>query len=86
MYNHIKWNYGVTGYLSEKEKQICNEIDALASSIIAKGKDISVVISIEGGNQFHIKRDTGSLIGYMNAEQCWYALKGIMTSLLYMER
>ena len=27
--NHIKWNYGVTGYLSEKEKRICNEIDAL---------------------------------------------------------
>ena len=43
MYNHIKWNYGVTGYLSKKEKQICNEIDALASSIIAKGKDISTI-------------------------------------------
>ena len=43
-------------------------------------------IKIKGGNQFHIRRDTGSLIGYMNAEQCWYALKGIMTSLLYMER
>lgn len=27
MYNHIKWNYGVTGYLSEKEKQICVECD-----------------------------------------------------------
>ena len=41
---------------------------------------------IEGCNQFHIKRNTGSLIGYMNAEQCWYAIKGIMTSLLYIER
>lgn len=41
---------------------------------------------IEGGNQFHIKRNTGSLIGYMNAEQCWYAIKEIMTSLLYIER
>ena len=26
MYNHIKWNYGVTGYLSEKEKQILQKV------------------------------------------------------------
>ena len=78
MYNHIKWNYGVTGYLSEKEKQICNEIDALASSIIAKGKDISVVISIEEGNQFHIRNNGDSLIGYLSAEQCKYAIMGML--------
>ena len=42
MYNHIKWDYGVTGYLSEKEKQVCTEIDAIVSNINAQGKNISV--------------------------------------------
>ena len=66
---------------------MCEKIDREISAINAVSKtEISVVISIEGGNQFHIKKDTGSLIGYMNAEQCWYALKEIMTSLLYMEK
>lgn len=84
---NIKWDNGVTGYLSESEKELCGRIDREISAINAVSKtEISVVISIEGGNQFHIKKDTGSLIGYMNAEQYWYALKGIMTSLLYMER
>jgi hypothetical protein len=84
---NIKWDNGVVGYLSENEKELCGKINREISTIntVSKTK-ISVVISIEGGNQFHIKKDTGSLIGYMNAEQCWYALKGIMTSLLYMER
>lgn len=84
---NIKWDNGVTGYLSESEKELCEKIDREISAINAISKtEISVVISIEGGNQFHIKKDTGSLIGYMNAEQCWYALKGIMASLLYIER
>lgn len=84
MYKHIKWDNGITGYLSEREKQICNEIDALISSIIAKGKDVSVVVSIEGGNQFHIRNKGNSLIGYLSAEQCEYALKGIIVSIMYM--
>ena len=84
---NIKWDNGVTGCLSESEKELCEKIDREISAINAISKtEISVVISIEGGNQFHIKKDTGSLIGYMNAEQCWYTLKGIMASLLYMER
>ena len=84
---NIKWNSGVAGYLSKSEKELCKKIDREISAINAVSKmEISVVISIECGNQFHIKKDTDSLIGYMNAEQCWYALKGIMTSLLYMER
>lgn len=86
MFN-IKWDNGVTGYLSTSEKELCEKIDREISAINAVSKTkISVVISIEGGNQFHIRRDTGSLIGYMDAEQCWHALKGIMASLLYMER
>lgn len=84
---NIKWDNGATGYLSKREKELCEKIDREISAINAVNKtEISVVISIEGGNQFHIKKDTGSLIGYMNAEQCWCALRGIMTSLLYMER
>lgn len=84
---NIKWDNGVRGYLSTSEKELCEKIDREINAINAISKtEISVVISIESGNQFHIKKDTGSLIGYMNAEQCWYALKGIMASLLYMER
>ena len=84
---NIKWDNGVTGYLSESEKELCEKIDREISAINAISKtEISVVISIESGNQFHITTNTGSLIVYMSAEQCWYALKGIMASLLYMER
>ena len=32
MYNHIKWHYGVTGYLSNKEKEHCLLIDSLLDS------------------------------------------------------
>ena len=81
---HIKWNYGVVGYLDDEEKQLCNEIDELCSNIIANGKDISVVISIEGGNQFHIKNTESLLVGYITAEQCKYALRGMLTAILYM--
>ena len=84
MYNHIKWDYGVTGYLSEKEKQVCTEIDTIVSNINAQGKNISVIISIEGDNQFHIKNANGSLLCYMSVEQCKYALKGIYVSIMYM--
>lgn len=84
---NIKWDNGVTGYLSESEKGLCEKIDREISAINAVSKtEISVVISIESGNQFHIKKNTGSLLGYMSAEQCWYALEGVMASLLYMER
>ena len=84
---NIKWDNGVVGYLSESEKELCEKIDREISAINAVSKtEISVVISIEDSNQFHIKKDTDSLIGYMSSEQCWYALNGIMTSLLYMKR
>ena len=81
---HIKWDYGVKGILDDKEKQLCEEIDALCSNIIARGKEISVAISIEGGNQFHIRDTESSLVGYMTAEQCKYALKGIFVAISYM--
>lgn len=53
---NIKWDNGVTGYLSESEKEFCKKIDREITAINVIGKTkISVVISIEGGNQFHIK-------------------------------
>ena len=84
---NIKWDNGVTGYLSKSEKELCGKIDREINAINAVSKtEISVVISIEGGNQFHIKKDTGSLIGYMNADKCWYTACVSTRSLLYMER
>lgn len=85
---NIKWDNRGTGYLSTSEKELCKKIDKEISAINAISKtEISVVISIKDGNEFHIKRNTGgSLIGYMNAEQCWYVLRGIMASLLYIDR
>ena len=53
---NIKWDNGVVGYLSESEKELCEKIDREISAINAVSKtEISVIISIEGGNQFHIK-------------------------------
>lgn len=50
---NIKWDNGVTGYLSESEKELCEKIDREISAINAISKtEISVVISIEGGNSF----------------------------------
>lgn len=85
---NIKWDNGVTGYLSESEKELSEKIDREISAINAISKtEISVAISIECGNQFHIKKNnTGSLLGYMNADQCFCALEGILVSLLYMEK
>lgn len=85
---NIKWDNGVTGYLSESEKELCEKIDREISAINAISKtEISVAISIECGKQFHIKKNnTGSLLGYMNADQCFCALEGILVSLLYMEK
>lgn len=85
---NIKWDHGITGYLSKSEKELCEKIDRKVSAINAISKtEISVVISIDGGNQFHIKsNNTGLLLGYMNADQCCCALEGILVSLLYMEK
>ena len=81
---HIKWDYDISGYLSEKEKKNCKEIDKLIETLHSKNKNISVVITIEGGNQFHIRNNEESLLGYMTAEQCKYALKGILVCIYYI--
>ena len=75
MYNYIKWHYGVTGYLSDKEKEYCLLIDSLLDSC---KEDVYVVITIEGGNQFHIYNREKRILNYMTAEQCKYAIMGML--------
>ena len=81
---YIKWDYNISGYLSEEEKRNCKAIDKYLEILHCQNKNISVVISIDGGNQFHIKNNEESLIGYMTAEQCKYALRGILVCIYYI--
>ena len=81
---YIKWDYNISGYLSEEEKKNCKEIDKYLEALHSQNKNISVVITIEDGNQFHIKNNEESLLGYMTAEQCKYALKGILVCIYYI--
>ena len=76
---NIKWDNGVTGYLSKSEKELCEKIDREISAINTVSKtEISVVISIEGGNQFHIYNGEKRILSYMTAEQCKYAIMGML--------
>lgn len=81
---YIKWDYNISRYLSEEEKRNCKAIDKYLEILHSQNKNISVVISIDGGNQFHIKNNEESLIGYMTAEQCKYALRGILVCIYYI--
>lgn len=81
---YIKWDYNISGYLSEEEKGNCKEIDKCLEALHSQNKNISVVITIEGGNQFHIKNNEEILLAYMTAEQCKYALKGILVCIYYI--
>lgn len=81
---YIKWDYDILGYLSKEEKRNCEAIDKYLEILHSRNKNISVVISIDGGNQFHIKNNEESLIGYMTAEQCKYALRGILVRIYYI--
>lgn len=73
---YIKWQHGVTGYLDDIEKEKCKMIDSYLEEIRNAGFDISVEISIESGNQFHILRDGKREIGYINANTCKDILYG----------
>ena len=81
---YIKWDYDNLGYLCEEEKRNSEAIDKYLEILHSRNKNISVVISIDGGNQFHIKNNEESLIGYMTAEQCKYALRGILVFIYYI--
>ena len=69
-FKYIKWQYGITGYLDDLEKEKCKMIDGYLEEIRNNNFDISVEISIEGGNQFHILRDGKREITYINSTTC----------------
>lgn len=75
-FKYIKWQYGVVGYLNDIEKEKCKMIDGYLEEIRENGFDISVEISIEGGNQFHILKDGKREITYINATTCKDILYG----------
>lgn len=73
---YIKWQHGVAGYLDDIEKEKCKMINGYLELIRNAGFDISVEISIESGNQFHIFRDGKREITYINANTCKDILYG----------
>lgn len=75
-FKYIKWQYGVIGYLDALEKEKCKMIDVYLGAIRDYGYDISVEISIEGGNQFHILKNGEREISYINANTCKDILYG----------
>ena len=75
-FKYIKWQNGVTGYLDDLEKEKCKMINGYLCEIRESGYDISVEISIEGGNQFHILKNGKREIGYINANTCKDILYG----------
>lgn len=75
-FKYIKWQYGITGYLDDIEKEKCKMIDYYLTEIRNANYDISVEISIEGGNQFQILKNSKREIGYINANTCKDILYG----------
>ncbi len=75
-FKYIKWQGGVVGYLDYLEKEKCRMIDEYLCVIRDSGFDISVEISIEGGNQFHVLKNGKREIGYINANTCKDVLYG----------
>ncbi len=75
-FKHIKWQDGVAGYLDESEKEECKMIDYYLYEIRNAGYDISVEISIECGNRFHVLKNGKREIGYVDACICKYILYG----------
>nr|DAR20332.1 MAG TPA: hypothetical protein [Caudoviricetes sp.] len=75
-FKYIKWQGGVVGYLDDLEKEKCRMIDEYLCVIRDSGFDISVEISIEGGNQFHVLKNGKREIGYINANTCKDVLYG----------
>lgn len=75
-FKYIKWQGGVVGYLDDLEKEKCRMIDGYLRVIRDSGFDISVEISIEGGNQFHVLKNGKREIAYINANTCKDILYG----------
>ena len=75
-FKHIKWQGGVVGYLDDIEKEKCRMIDGYLDEIRNNKYDISVEISIENGNQFHILKNGKREIGYISVSTCKDILYG----------
>lgn len=75
-FKYIKWQNGVIGYLDDYEKEKCKMIDGYLEEIRNNNFDISVEISIEGGNQFHILRNGKREITYISSTTCKDILYG----------
>ena len=75
-FKYIKLQYEITGYLDDIEKEKCKMIDYYLTEIRNANYDISVEISIEGGNQFHILKNGKREIGYINVNTCKDILYG----------
>lgn len=74
---NIKWEYGVAGHLSEKEWKFCEPIEAIICAINKYGHDISVQVSIENGNKWHILNGNKWVTGYLDVEVCRNVLFGM---------
>ena len=81
---YINWKYGVEGYLSDYEIAKLGQIKTLLNYIQKYGYNITVEITIENGNQFHIYKDGKIVFGYNNINQCLDILCG--ASLAIEER
>lgn len=76
-FKYIKWQHGVEGYLDESETKNVEGMIYWLKKLNNMGKRISVMISIENGNQFHIFSEGHRITCYMTAEQCKYTIYGI---------
>ena len=85
-FKYIKWQGGVVGYLDDLEKEKCRMIDEYLCAIRDSGFDISVEISIEGGNQFHILKNGKKEITYVNANTCKDVLYGVYMAVKELEK
>lgn len=75
-FKYIKWQHGVVGYLDDIEKEKLKIIDDYLYMIRQANYNISVEISIEGGNQFHILEDGKREISYIDVITCKDILYG----------
>lgn len=73
---YINWKYGVEGYLSDYEEAKLGQMKTLLNYIQKYGCNITVEITIENGNQFHIYKDRKIVFGYNNINKCLDILYG----------
>ena len=78
---YISWKHGVEGYLSDYENAKLGQIKTLLNYIQKHGYNITVEITIEKGDQFHIYKDGKIVSGYNNINQCLDILCGAFMAI-----